>query len=126
MRSVIYITKVDIREVVLKDTEKELDNLIEVLKSMGTDEIISRAYEIATKKDILLCLEENRFNFPTVKFLYDTQMENILDYTYNVWEDCEKSHMEEMQNNIEEHIQFYEDSNYEEFEVEENSEEMEM
>ncbi len=31
MRSVIYITKVDIREVVLKDTEKELDNLIEVL-----------------------------------------------------------------------------------------------
>ena len=77
---------------------KEQENFIQVLKQSTPDKIIEKAYEIVMREDILLSIEGK--DMPVSKAKQLLKLDKPLDSIYQEWLENDYSHMEMIEDTI--------------------------
>ncbi len=72
----------------------DYNNFMMKVKEKSKDEIISLAYEIAIKSDIMYAISEATFTDEEAMRLI--LIDDIIDYTYKKWEAIEDKYMEDI------------------------------
>lgn len=88
----------DYKRLLYEKSVSEYTDFITELKSMTSDEIIEHSYEKVIKEDLVTLLENNDIEQDKAKSLYLKKYP--LDYIYQEWLDKDCSHMEMLEDTI--------------------------
>ena len=88
----------DYNRLLYEKSVSEYTDFITELKSMTSDEIIEHSYEKVIKEDLVTLLENNDIDQDKAKSLY--LKKHPLDYIYQEWLDKDCSHMEMLEDTI--------------------------
>lgn len=89
---------VDYNELLYKKVQAEYDTFIEEIKKQPSEKVIERAYEIVTKQNMVVIIQESNLTPVEAKSLYREKYP--LDRMYREWLDTDVSEMQMLKDSI--------------------------
>lgn len=89
---------VDYNELLYKKVQAEYDTFIEEIKKQPSENVIERAYEIVTKQNMVVIIQESNLTPVEAKSLYREKYP--LDRMYREWLDTDVSEMQMLKDSI--------------------------
>lgn len=88
----------DYKNLLIQKVQSEYDEFIENLKKLPSEKVIDFSYEKVIKEDLVTSIESTNLDEVQDKSLY--RLKYPLDYCYREWLDNDLSHMEMLEDTI--------------------------
>ena len=88
----------DYKNLLIQKVQSEYDEFIESLKKLPSEKVIDFSYEKVIKEDLVTSIESTNLDEIQAKSLY--RLKYPLDYCYREWLDNDLSHMEMLEDTI--------------------------
>ena len=88
----------DYKNLLIQKVQSEYDEFIENLKKLPSEKVINFSYEKVIKEDLVTSIESTNLDEIQAKSLY--RLKYPLDYCYREWLDNDLSHMEMLEDTI--------------------------
>lgn len=88
----------DYKNLLIQKVQSEYDEFIENLKKLPSEKVIDFSYEKVIKEDLVTSIESTNLDEIQAKSLY--RLKYPLDYCYREWLDNDLSHMEMLEDTI--------------------------
>lgn len=88
----------DYKNLLIQKVQSEYDEFIENLKKLPSEKVIDFSYEKVIKEDLVTSIESTNLDEVQAKSLY--RLKYPLDYCYREWLDNDLSHMEMLEDTI--------------------------